>query len=351
MSALKGRSIEAFLKNRDPQIPVVLVYGPDLGLVRERADALARSVVADFKDPFNYVEFTDADLKAEPTRLADEAAALSFAGGERVVRLRTTGETSAKALKLLIDGVEAQTLKPGALTIIEAGDLSKRSGVRKMFEAAKHAVALPSYVDNEAAVRQLALDMAAAEGLIFDLDALSLAVPLLGEDRGVSRQELEKLVLYAGPKAVRDGPLTITVDQVRAVLIDTQSDAVDEIAAAAADGASEALARALFKARNANVSAIGVLLALQRGMLRLKAANALMESGHSALDAMKKLKPPVFFMEQKSFQARLGRWSARRVDAALDILLDAELAAKKAAAPQAEIVERAALRIAAMAGR
>ena len=78
MAALKGKAIDAFIARRDLNVAAVLVYGPDAGLVKERGDALARSVTPDFKDPFNYIELTDADLKGEPGRLADEATALSF---------------------------------------------------------------------------------------------------------------------------------------------------------------------------------------------------------------------------------------------------------------------------------
>lgn len=355
MTALKGQKIEAFVKARDKAIPLVLIYGPDLGLVRERADTLARQVTADFKDPFNYVEFADADLKADPTKLADEATALSFAGGERVVRLRTVGEASSKAIKLLLDGIEAQHLKPNALTIIEAGDLSKRSGVRKMFEAAKFAIALPSYVDNEQSVKALAQEIAASEGLQFDKDALALAASLLGEDRGVSRSELEKLVLFVGPAKTRaennDTKDTILVEDVRAVLIDTVSDAFDAIGGAAADGASMRLATILHKSSSAGASPIGALIGLQRQFMRLRTAQALVANGASPSDAMKKLRPPVFFMEQRPFEARLRKWPLKRIDKALELLLEAEMAAKTTGAPQQEIIERTSLRIAAMAGR
>ncbi|MEL7486395.1 MAG: DNA polymerase III subunit delta, partial [Pseudomonadota bacterium] len=119
MTALKGRAIEAFVERRERDVSAVLIYGPDAGLIRERADRLARAVVADFKDPFNFIELTDADVKAEPGRLADEAAALSFAGGERVVRLRTSGESAAKAAQALVDGLDGGYLAANALVVID----------------------------------------------------------------------------------------------------------------------------------------------------------------------------------------------------------------------------------------
>lgn len=351
MSALKGKAIEAFVKKRDPAIALILIYGPDLGLVKERADRLAKTVVDDFKDPFAYVEFTDPDLKGDPTTLADEAVALSFAGGQRLVRLRTVGDASSKAIKLLLEGIESATLTPNALTIIEAGDLTKRSGVRKMVEAARHCVALPCYSDTEQSIKMLAQEMAATEGLRFDPDALALAVSLLGEDRGITRSELDKLMIFVGPRKTHDNAALITIGDVRAVLIDTLSDTIDEITGAVADGASGQLASALHKSASAGTGTIGVLMGLQRYFMRLRVAQALIANGSSPSDAMKRLRPPVFFMEQRPFESRLRKWPLSRIDTALAMLLDAEIAAKTTGTPQSELIERTALRLAAMAGR
>jgi DNA polymerase-3 subunit delta len=351
MTALKGKAIDAFVEKRDPKIAAILVYGPDAGLVRERADKIARQIVPDFKDAFQYIEFADQDLKGDPSKLADEAAALSMMGGERVVRLRTNGEAGAAAAKLVVDGIDGGHLKPNGVVIIEAGDLAKSSGLRKMFEKSKSCIALPCYADGAADVRAIASEAARAEDLRFDNDALDLLVSLLGEDRGISRSEIDKLVLYKGPRQLRDGPATVSVDDVRTTLVDTVSDAADEAAGAAADGASARLARALHRSASAGSSAIGLLRAMQRQFARLRTAQMLMREGATPEAAMMKLRPPVFFMEKRAFEQRLRRWTPAKIDAALDMLLDAELGAKSTGLPDTEIVERAALRIAAMAGR
>lgn len=352
MTALKGRAIKGFLARRDPDIAAVLIYGPDSGLARERAAKLASDVVSDFKDPFNYLELSDADLKEEPGRLADEISALSFAGGERVIRLRTNGEAAAKAAGVLIDGLDGGHIKPNGVVIIEAGELTPRSGLRKTFEKARRAAALPCYADGPADVRAMAQEIARAEGLRFEDDALDLLVSMLGDDHALSRAEIDKLVLFKGPKALRTGPGTISPEDVRATLADGLGDALEDTAAAAADGDPSRLARALQKAATAGASPIGLLRAIQRSFSRLKAAGDFMETGDSAAAAMKKLRPPVFFAEQRAFENRLYKWrSGSRLDNALRLLIDAELDAKTTGAPQREIVERAALRLALMARR
>jgi DNA polymerase-3 subunit delta len=351
MTALKGKAIDAFLSKRDKTASAVLVYGPDLGLVRERADKIAAFVAADTKNPFNYLELLDGDLKGEPSRLADELCALSLMGGERVIRIRTNGEGAAEAAKIAVEGLDKGYLKANGVLIVEAGDLAKTSGLRKAFEASKTAIALPCYADAPADIRTLAQEAARAEDMRFDEDALSLLVSFLGEDRGLSRAEIDKLILYKGPKAVRQGPATITLDDVKASLVDTISDAASEAAGAAADGAQARLARALHRSAGAGASPIGTLRALQREFSRLRTARAAMADGASAETAIGKLRPPVFFMERRSIEARVNRWPLAKIDAALDMLVEAELGAKSTGLPDQEIVERAAFRIASMAGR
>ena len=352
MVALKGRAIKEFVANRDKAVSAVLIYGPDGGLVRERGDTLARALVADFKDPFNYIELTDADLKEEPGRLSDEAAALSFAGGERVVRLRTIGDAVAKPAETFLAGLDAGHVKPNGLVLIEAGELTPRSKLRKLFEASKRAAAIPCYTDAPADVRAMAQQAAQAEELRFDEDALDLAVAVLGEDRGVSRAEIDKLILYKGPKDLRGVPGSITLEDVRASLVDGLGDAMDDAAAACADGATAHLSKALHKADAAGASPIGLLRALQRTFSRLRAAQGFVEKGETTASAMKKLKPPVFFAEQRAFEQRLYKWrQGAKLDRAVRMLIDAELEAKSAGVPQREIVERTALRLSLMAGR
>lgn len=351
MTALKGKAIDAFLARRDKAVAAVLVYGPDLGLVRERADKIAALVTPDFKDPFNYLELQDGDLKGEPSRLADELCALSLMGGERVVRIRTNGEGAADAAKIAVEGLDKGHLKANGVLIVEAGDLAKSSGLRKAFEASKTCLALPCYADAPADIRAIAVEAARAEELRFDEDALGLLASFLGEDRGLSRAEIDKLILYKGPRALRQGPGTITLDDVKASLVDTISDAAGEAAGAAADGAPAALALALHRLSGAGSSPIGTLRLAQREMARLKAAQAMIADGASAETAMGRLRPPVFFMEKRAFEARLRRWTLTKIDAALDALLDAELAAKSTGLPDQEIAERALFRIAMMAGR
>jgi DNA polymerase-3 subunit delta len=121
--------VESFLRRPDPQISAVLLYGPDAGLVRERADMLARGICPDLQDPFRVAELTPSVLGADPARLADEAAQISLMGGRRVVRVRDAGDALAPLFARFLGDSRGD-----ALNIVEAGDLPGRAASNRVVD-------------------------------------------------------------------------------------------------------------------------------------------------------------------------------------------------------------------------
>ncbi len=129
---LQGKAIDGFLARPDPRVRAVLVYGPDQGLVRERADRLGRTVIEDLADPFRVTELPARVAATDLARLVDEVAARSMTGGRRLVRLPEADDSHAPAFAHLFD-----TLPPGdTLVVAEAGELGPRSRLRQLFEGA-----------------------------------------------------------------------------------------------------------------------------------------------------------------------------------------------------------------------
>ena len=163
-----------------------LFYGPDAGLVRERAEAIARSVCPDLEDPFRVADLSTAVLTADPARLADEAAQLSLTGGRRVVRVPGAGDTLGKLF--------AEFLEKGpgdAFVIVEAGDLPSRSALRRAFEAARHGAAIGCYPDTPRDLAVVIRETLTEHQITASRDATLFLVEHLGGDRLLTRSELE----------------------------------------------------------------------------------------------------------------------------------------------------------------
>ncbi len=314
---VETRSIEKFLKAPDKSLCAILVFGRDEGLVRERGAQLGRSVVADLHDPFRVVDLSGDQIERDPALLADEAAAISFGGGRRLVRVRGCGNAAAPAFASFLKNPIGDSL-----VVVEAGDLDGRSALKKLFEGADNAAALACYTDEGRTLEAFIRTTLKAEGVSFADDAVDWLTQRLGGDRAVTRGDLEKLALYVGRGAA------IGLDDARAVVGDSAEIDADDAAYAAAIGDVETLARTLDRLDGEGASPITILRAAQRLFTRLHLCASLMGEGGEAGSAMARLRPPVFWKDQDRFKRALRRLDASALARALVLLLDAEIAAK-----------------------
>jgi DNA polymerase III subunit delta len=323
------------LRQPPPGLRAALLYGPDGGLVRERADRLAASICPDLADPFRISELSAAIIAADPARLADEVAAMSLTGGRRVVRIRDAADGVTAPLAASLAGSRGDSL-----IVVEAGDLAARSSLRKLCETAAAAAAIPCYADSPRDLADLIRETTAARRIAVSGDAQAYLVAHLGGDRLVTRQELEKLTLYAG-----DGGRVELADAI-ACVGDTTSLSVEELVYAAADGDPLRLEAALLRCLQEGQAPISILRATMRHFHRLHIAAARVAGGVSADEVMRLMRPPIFYKFADRFKTQLATWPPRRIAAALDWLTRAELDSKRAVLPQETIAREALFTIA-----
>ena len=317
-----------------------LFYGPDGGLVRERAQALGRRHVGDLGDPFRVSAVAPAALADEPGLLADEASQLSLTGETRLVRLEGAADAAAESCRILLEREEAE-----ALVVVEAGELAPRSKLRRLFEEAADAAAIACYADDEAALRRLIRGTFDAAGIAVEPDAAAFLAERLGADRKITRSELDKLVLYAGEGG------RVTLEDAAACCGAQASLTLDELCDAASGGRAKAVIAGCDTLAGEGVHAVAILRAAQRHFSRLQLAAARIEAGAGAERAIKALRPPVFFKRQPAFREALRLWSVARAGRALERLVAAEAACKRTGAPAEALCAEALLAIARAAGR
>ncbi|MBV8977621.1 MAG: DNA polymerase III subunit delta [Alphaproteobacteria bacterium] len=335
---VKSSDADRYAAKPPKDLVAALVFGPDSGLVRERAETLMKSVVADLNDAFRVADLDDSTLASDPARLFDEAAAISMLGGRRVVRVRGAGNGLAKLFQSFLDAPSGD-----ALVVAEGGDLTKGTALRKVFEEADNAAAIACYADSARDLTDVVREALKAAGLSIAPDALEDAVGRLGSDRGVTRRELEKLALYM------HGHKQVMLDDVRAAMGDEAEARVEEALDAAGSGDVARLDLALERLWIAGTSPVQVLRQAMSHFQRVLLAGVESRRGESLDNALRKLRPPVHFSRQASFKAQAQRWSEPKLAEALDLLLDGEALAKTTAVPAEAACARTLFTVAAMA--
>ena len=339
---LAAQSAARFLAKPAQDVRAALLYGPNRALVAESAEAVIKALLGPAPDAMAVTRLGDDELRRDFALLSDQLAAQSLLGGPRVLRVRADGDAAAEPIAATLAALDAGA-PAAAYLLVEGGDLAARSKVRAAFEAAKSAVAIPFYEEDEAAIAQFAAAALKAAGVTLDDGARAVLEASLPPDRGVIRGEIEKLALYAHG---RSGP--IAAAEIAALLAVEGEAALDDAGLAAAGGRASDAVEALHRA---GVGAITALKALERRLLRLQEARAAVDRGASPSDAAGGLRPPVFWKERDAFAAQLRGWTAQRLAAALDALWRAQVRAMTAGAPQELIAAEAYRAVANLANR
>lgn len=332
---LQTRSIAGFLKKPDPCVRAILVYGPEESLVRERAAALGKTVVNDLSDPFSVSVLQGPEVAERAGLLIDEALAIPMFGGRRLLRLENAVDANAVVLKEYLKKPNDQTL-----VVAEAGALGPKSSLRKLFESAENAAALPCYVEGAGDVQGFLRELFSGKGLQAEPDAVAFLADMLAGDRGRIRGEIEKLSLYKGADA---SPLTLA--QARECCGDSALQTLDDLCYATGDRDAARALRALAQLESEGTAPIAMLRTLQNHFRRLHLTKSRMAAGESADFVMKSLQPPIFFKQESAFRAQLSRWPMESLERVLLHLMDIEARSKTTGAPVTLLMERAALEI------
>ncbi len=347
---ITGARAQRFLAKPPDDIIGVLLFGPDRGLVRERAQALAKLFISDPDDAFAVTQLTADDLTGDVAKLGDEISALSLLGDARLVRLRLDHERAGAAISKIIKGFDTRPETAEAKLIIEAGNMTPRSAIRKACEAAGHFAAVGCYSDSAADVADMVRSTLAQKSISIDRDALALWVPLLEGDRGLIRGEIEKMALYKGYGS-SDEAAVVDMADIKTLAAGGQAGSIDDIINDTLSGRVDSADAVFRRAVAGKVNTAIVLLSLQRRIAQLLEVQAKVNGGESTQMAMRALRPPIFGMAQNAFSGQVQNWPNTALKRALAQTLEAEKSVKTAGSPADAIVGRLLLALASYAAK
>jgi DNA polymerase-3 subunit delta len=343
MAQKKGYEVDSWLAKPDPRFFLVLIYGPDRGLVSERARAFAQKTGLPLDDPFSVVRLEAGEAERDSGRLLDEARTVPMFSDRRLLWLRNAG-----AQKSLGEDVKTLLAEPprDAIVLIEAGDLKKGAPLRSAVEAAGAAMALPCYADDGRDLDALIDRELTRAGMTMALDARQALRRNLGGDRLASVGEIEKLALYA------HGRNEITPDDVRALSGDVSGQSFDDAVDAMLEGRVDDFDAAFTRQCQAGGHPFLALSGAMRQMQGLHAMRGRLDAGGgNAAAVVAGQKPPVFFPRRKLVENALARWSGAALERALERLQAAVLHTRRRPDLSEAIARQALLGIAVESGR
>jgi DNA polymerase-3 subunit delta len=317
-----------------------LLHGPD----ESGSHALAKRLGAAAGADAERIDLGGAELKADPARLADEAASISLFGGARYILVAPAGDECLAAVEALLESPGASN--PVALV---AGALKPSSKLLKLALAEPRAMACASYAPTGAEADRLAIALGREVGLSIRPDVARRLAEASGGNRAILGQELAKLALYldAAPERVR----ALDHDSIDAVGADAGEGDLSRLVDAVAGGDSALAQEELARLASEGVEGIPLIRALLRRMLLLARLRAEVERGMSPGAVMASQGKSLFFKEKDAVGRQLGRWRSDLLARSVTRLLDAERAVKASGGLGPAAVDETLLAISRQAAR
>lgn len=281
-----------FKQNLTNLPPLLLVYGEDGGLVSELAQKASEASGVVLDDPFASTRMDAAELAKEPSRLLEVATTITFMGGKQLIRVDgcNSGLTTTE-LAGVTEAVKAclsESLQDVQI-IVPAAGLEAKSALAKAVESSKSAAAVRCYHDTSRDLGTVIREFFRDKNKTIAPDAVAFLVENLGNDRAITKYELEKLDLYTAEQA------NVGLEECLAVIANAPSVGVFKLcdAIGSRDRAGvDKLVQALM-AEGEDMHFITMMV--HRHLKRLWACQRSMDGGNSLEGAMKSLKPPVLF--------------------------------------------------------
>lgn len=302
MVALKANEVDRFLKQKEWNVPLILIYGPDIGLVSERAGVIIKVASGNKDDPFNQTRFNSSDLIGDKARLAEEVLTVPLFGEKRIVWLKDGNNSITDAVKMAVEANNDQ-----ALIVVEAGDLKKGASLRKFVESHKTAVAIPCYPDNARDLDRLIDEEIGLAKISISREARTSLHGLLGADRLASRGELKKLCLYAHEKQ------QIEVKDVEAVVGDASVLAMDSLVDSVILGNINEFDQTFNRLKASGTHASVIAGSMLKHLQWLQCARPELDKGRSADQIIASAVPPIYFRRRPLVARQIPIWNSNQL--------------------------------------
>ncbi len=326
----------AYFAKPDPTHSGLLIYGQDAMRVALRRQQVIKALVGEKgEEEMRLTRLSGAELRKDPAAVLDGTRAQGFFPGHRVVFV----EEATDVIAPLIETALSEWQAGDASLVVTAGSLNARSKLRKLFEAGQTTVAIGIY-DDPPGRDEVEKSLSDAGLKNISSDAMAGLLALSRElDPGDFSQTVEKLSLY---KYGDDSP--VGVDDLLACAPATTEAGTDDAVNLMAEGDAHDLAMMLKRLSGQGLNPTTLCITANRHFRTLHAAAS---DSQGADVALSRARPPVFGPRKDRMVRQARRWGAARLEKALAVLMDTDLALRSSQqGPAMALLERAFIRIA-----
>ena len=330
---LKEHNIKSVFNNQNKNL-IFLVYGPNEGLVRN----VIQSVSSIFKnnESADEVVLSAKTLDEEPNQIMDEIQTFSMFSSKKIIHVDAIKDKHSSIIE------EMQNVEfDNVVLILKSDNLTKSSKLRKLFDSSKNIFSIPCYEDDTRSIMNLVQNFIQNSNLKIDREIKNYLVQFLSNDRSLNQNELEKIYLYQ-----KNRKEDLSLEEVKLILNDSTSTSLNKVNESIMYGKTKSASKIINKVFSEGTNSIAIIRSLINYMIRIQQTKIEIKKQKSFEEAIKVLRPPLFWKDKDSFQNHCKAWPLKTIEKNLNLLLNAEYECKSESFLSPMICENYVLNIA-----
>ena len=290
-----------------------LIYGPNEGLIRENINAIFKNFTGEIE--CEKVNINGKQLDESISLLNDEISTISLFSEKKFIVLESVKERHATIIE---DALELDF--KDTCMIVKQDNLTKSSKIRKLFETSKIHFSLACYDDDKKVLSSLLEKFQKEHSIKFDSDVKSFLLNNLSNDRMVIKNELEKILLSLS----KDDQI-VDIEKLKYILHDSAHTDLQQINNSILFGDIEKGSKSLEKLFNLGTNPIAILKSFNNFIIRIRLTQVELRKGKQFDEAIKVLRPPVFWKEKSDFKRHCLMWPSNVIENIINEVLSSEI--------------------------
>tara|TARA_B100000886_G_scaffold138451_1_gene93626 strand:- start:1265 stop:2287 length:1023 start_codon:yes stop_codon:yes gene_type:complete len=290
-----------------------LIYGPNEGLIRENIDIVYKNFTQ--RTDCEKININGKQLDESVSILKDEISTISLFNEKKFIVLDSPKE---KHVSIIEDSLSLDF--KNTCMVVKQDNLTKSSSIRKLYETSKNHFCLACYDDDIKAISSLLEKFQKMHNIIFDSDVKSFLLNNLSNDRMVIKNELEKILLSLSKNEKK-----VDIEKLRYILHDSAYTDFQQINKSILFGNIEKGSKSLEKLFNLGTNPVAILKSFNNYIMRIRLTQVELSKGKQFDEAIKVLKPPVFWKEKSDFRRHCLMWPANVIENIINEVLSSEI--------------------------
>lgn len=331
---LSGIKADTYLSSKTETSPLTILFGADEAKNRNLVSQKAKHILGEnAHSEMRLSHLESKDVAREPALMFDAVKTVSFFPGPTGIIIYGCTDGLSEHLAVVLDSWQEND----AIIFAQAGNLTKASKLRKIFEPHPKAQVIGIYPEKITSdkinqlIKQFNLSLSKeAHGALLELG--------LQYEEDAFRSLLDGIALYQGKQ---ETPLSF--DQIEKIIPTGYASAIDDIISHILNGESKNLVLNLRRAPAQGVSLHQIVTIFIRRLYDL----VKVKSAQDPSFAMKGIYPQLFGERRDKFERTLREWPLSKLETALQLANDTEKTLRSGAIgiPEHALVERNLLRV------